>query len=368
MRRAWMLGALGPCLAGCLGDKAVDVSLELPTSQVSALYDTSCVSAVEIYVNGGNYPTDPDDYLRSCVDLDRSGATFADVKAQIHGKFDTKIPASGLSGVELYAFDGSCTASRTRDYDLLFFGSAAYIGGDTLPIQITPNATCTPSNIVIQPVDVLKYVKTGVCASSTWTTGKLALSTLSPLPFTNGETYWWGGQAAGFATTGSVAVQGIAQNIGPKSCLAIGLYTDDWYEVTCTPPPDQRVCATGTDVEAPMINLDVAFASIDSTKINRFGAMLVGAVVGPGPLANATVTIDPEDADKGEVVYFDMPAGVEDGIGALTPHAGTTTGPSGLFGIYTEALIHITVTAGGKTVQRTIAGNEDEATAVIVKL
>ena len=355
-------------LGGCWSDKAIDVTLDVPSAQVSALYDTSCVTAVEIYVDGGNYPTDRNDFLRDCIDLTRGGATFADIKAQIHGKFDLKLPASGISGMEIYGFDGTCNAASTRDYDLLFYGSAPYIGGDTLDLPITPNVSCTKTNIVLRPVDILKYVKTSTCAMSTWTTGKLALSTLSPLPFTNGETYWWGGQAAGLATSGSVAVQGIAQNVGAKSCLAVGLYLDDWYEVTCTPPPDQRLCATGADIEAPMINTDVAFGSTDSTKINKFGAMIVGAVVGPGPIANATVAIDPEDADKGEVVYFDLPPGVENGTGTLTPHAGSSTGTSGLFGIYSEALIHITVTSGGKVVKRTIAGNQDDATAVLVKM
>ncbi|MBL0212741.1 MAG: hypothetical protein IPQ07_02540 [Myxococcales bacterium] len=366
MRRAWLLGPCG-LLGACLGDAAVEVSLVVPNAQTSALYDTSCVTAVEVYVDGANYPTDVNDYLRDCIDLTKPGATFQAVKDQIRGKFDTAIPTSGMSGMELYAYNGTCDAARHRDYDLIFYASAPYIGGDTLSVPITPNISCVAQDAVIRPVDFLKYVKTQNCAMSTWTEGKLALATLSPLPFTD-ETYWWGGQAAGSAAGGLVALRGPYQNIGPKSCLAVGLYTDDWNEVTCIPSFDQRVCGTGAELEAPMINLNVAYASADPAKTNKYGALVVGAVLGPGPLAGATVTIDAADADKGEVVYLDMPPGVENGTGALTRSAGTATGPSGLFGIYTMAMVHVTITAGGKTVKRMIAGNEDAATAVFVKL
>ena len=92
-----------------------------------------------------------------------------------------------------------------------------------------------------------------------------------------------------------------------------------------------------------MIDLGVWGASQDQTMVNEFGALVIGAVYGTAPVANAQVTIDEADADKGQVVYFDMPAGVEDGIGALTPRAGTSTGPSGLFGIYTMSMLHVTI-------------------------
>jgi hypothetical protein len=363
MRRAWMILALG----GCWGEQAVDVNLVLPSAAVSATYDTSCVTAVEIYVDGKNYPTDDADFLRDCIDLDKPGATFQDIKNQIHGQFDTKIPTSGLGGIELFAYNGTCGAARHRDYDLLFYASASYTGGDELTLPITPNINCTPLDVTVRPVDILKYVKTQNCAMSTWTLGKLALSTLSPLPFTD-ETYWWGGQSSAPATGGLVNLRGTARDVGPNSCLAIGLYTDDWNEVTCTPPADQRMCATGAEVEAPMINDIVGYNTGDPSIINKYGGLVVGAVVGPTPVAGATVTIDPDYADRGKVVYFDMPPGVENGTGVLVPRAEQMTGPSGLFGIYTMSIVRFTVTAGGKTAKRTVGGNEDSLTALFIKL
>lgn len=358
--------ALGLGLGGC-GDKAVEVSLQLPSASVAAPYDTSCVSAVEIYVDGTRYPTDDTDFLRDCIDLAKPGATFSAIADQIRGKFDTKLPQSGLGGIELFAYNGTCGAARHRDYDLIFYGSARYTGGDELALPLTPNINCTPIDVAVRPVDLLKYVKTQNCAMAAWSTGKVALSTLSPLPFTT-ETYWWGGQAAAPATGGLVSLRGPAKDVGPNSCLAIGLYTTDWNEITCTPAADQRMCATGAEVEAPMIDEDVGYRTGDPGIINQFGGLAVGAVMGPGPIQGATVTLDPEFTDRAKVVYFDMPAGVENGTGVLTPRAEQATGPSGLFGVYTMSVVRITVTAGGKTVKRTLGANEDSLTALFIKL
>ncbi len=84
--------------------------------------------------------------------------------------------------------------------------------------------------------------------------------------------------------------------------------------------------------------------------------------------APRTVTIDEADKDKGEVVYLDMPPGVEMGTGTLTTRAGTSTGPSGLFAVYTQSLVRITISGNGKTVTRTVGTEEDYVSAVFVKL
>jgi hypothetical protein len=190
---------------------------------------------------------------------------------------------------------------------------------------------------------------------------------MSPIPFT-GETFWWGGQSIAPVTTGVATVRGLAEGIGPKSCLAASLITNAYYAVTCMPPADQRVCASGGELEAVMINLAVGFDSWDTTKINRWGSVIYGAVMGPGPIANATVELEEGDMEKGEIVFYDMPAGVETGVGTLTPRTGTTTGPSGLFGVYTRSPVRVKITANGKSVTRLIAVEEDYLAAVIVRL
>jgi hypothetical protein len=353
-------------LAAACGEKTVEMEMVLPSSSVSSQYDASCVRAVQVYLNGSTYPENVDDYVFDCVDVKESVSTFADVHDAIAGKFDLKLPSSGLSGVEVYAYSGACDASSPQDYDLAFYGSAAYIGQDPIEVPIVPNLSCTPSTVTIRPVDILKLVATKQCVDAAWNTGKLGLSTLSPLPFTD-ESYWWGGLSS-TAVANGVATLTAPTLVAPKSCLAVALYTTDWMEVTCVPPQDQRVCATGGEIEAPMINVDVGDRSIDNAKITEFGGVIYGVVVsGTQPVANAQVTID--DADRGIVVYYDMPAGTENGTGALTEVNGATgTNSTGLFGVYTESLVHVSITANGQTVKRVIGGNEDEISAVIVKL
>jgi hypothetical protein len=360
-RAVWILTILGGC-----GDKAVDVSLQLPGATTSAMYDTSCVTAVEVYVNGGNYPTDASDYLLDCIDVTKAAPTFGELRDRIRGQFEMKIPASGLSGIELYAYNGTCNAAFDRDFDLIAYGSAAYAGQDDIQLPVLPNLSCKQDSYQLRAVDILKYSKTANCDQSTWTGGRLGLASITPLPFT-GAANWWGGQAATPVNGGVVTVLGRAQGIGAKSCLAGWLDTDQ-DQVTCMPPAEQRVCATGGELEVPVINPAVGYSSANPAKISQWGSVVYGVVVGPGALANATVTLDPADNDKGEVVYFDLPTGVETGTGMLLAHTGASTGPSGLFGVYTESMVHITVTANGKSVKRLVGVEETYLSAVVVKL
>jgi len=363
MRSSWVPVVLVVALGAC-GDKAVQLSIQPPAAAVAAEFDPSCARAVSIYLNGGTYPNDGSDWVLDCVDLEAPVTTFASIRDQLEGQIDVNLPATGLSGVELYGFTGNC-GSEQRDFDLVFYASAAHIGDDELAMTMIPNLSCVPTDVRLKPVDVLKLSRSG-CAMADWTLGKLGLATLSPLPFTD-RTMWWGGAAA--PIVGGVATVRGNVKIGPNTCLAAGLYTvDEWTHVTCLPPADQRVCATGADYEVPMVDYNVWTASQDQAKYNVRGGLVIGAVYGTAPVMGAQVTLDEADRDLADVVYFDLPTGVETGVGALTVRPGTSTGPSGLFGIYTAAAIRISVTANGRTVQRSIAGNDEGASAVLIKL
>jgi hypothetical protein len=368
MRSVWILGLLGA--AGCFGDKAIEMTLEPPSLDVQAAFKTSCVGAVEVYLDGANYASDISDSRRACVDLDENAnkSTYTQVREAIQGKLDVKLPGSGLSGIEVFGYAGSCDAPRVADYDLIFFAAEPYIGGDTITLAMKPNLSCEPQDVTIRGVDVLKLVATSQCAMSAWTEGKLALATLSPYPFSD-STDWWGGSSQAPVVGGLATVRGNTK-VGPNSCLAIGNLTDDWNAVTCVPPADQRVCAAGAELEAPMVKYSVAMASQSSNLVNQEGGMVIGAVYSAGPVSGAVVTLDEADKALATVVYLDMPAGVETGIGSLIELTGATaTNAKGLFAVYTTAMVHVTVTANGKTVRRMIAGNAfDVATAVIVKL
>lgn len=368
MRSVWS-GVLGTVLSlgGCWGDSSIALSLQLPSAAVAAEFDTSCVRAVEVYLNGGNYPADTVDYFRDCVDVEEPGATFAEVRAQIAGRLETKLPASGLSGIEVYGYAGSCDAPGfRREFDLLFFGTSPYIGGDELSVAVIPNLSCAVDNVTIRPIDVLKLVRGG-CAAAAWPEGKLVVSTLSPVPFFD-STQWWGSTGATIA--GGVASFRGSTKVGPRSCLAVGLYEelDGWTNVTCVPPADQRSCATGAELEAPVIDIGVWVASAETSKLNEYGSLVIGAVYNGTPVAGAQVTLADADRDKAAIVYFDMPVGVENGTGGLLPTDATATGPSGLFGVYTSSMVSVTISASGRSVTRKIAGNTEAASAVVIKL
>jgi hypothetical protein len=343
-------------LSAC-ADEAIEVRLEVPNATLGAVYSPACTTAVEVWLNGANYPVDEEDSARSCVSLEgKPHATWNELLASIRGQYSAAMPDSGLGGIEVYGFTGPCSAGSINDYDLTFYSHTKYEGGSTFVAPITPNLSCEPQDVKVRAVDLLKLLKTNQCAQAVWAGGgKLATTTLSPYPW-NESTDWWGGQNGGtLAADGTATFRGLTK-AGPQSCLAIANYTGKWEAISCAGPADQRACATGTELEAPMIPLAVAAASQDLAKTTKWRALVIGAVWNATPLAGAVVTIDAAYKDMGEIVYFDMPAGVETGVGALTPRAGTSTGPSGLFGVYTGSVVKINITQNGKTVQRTVGG------------
>jgi len=352
-------------LAGCFEDKAIDLILKMPEPAVGAQYSPSCVASVEVWLNGKNYPTDEEDSSRDCISLDgKPRATWDDILGGIRGQYEADMPDSGLGGVEVYGFTGPCSAGPINDYDLVFFSHTQYTGGDTVVVPVTPNLSCEQQDVKVRAIDLLKLIKTGQCAQAVWTrVSKIAVTTLSPYPW-NDSIDWWGGQnGANIAADGTATFRGLTK-VGPDSCLAISSYTGVWESISCAGPPEQRACATGAEIEAPMIPLSVAATSQDLNKTTKWGSLVIGAAWGTAPLVGATVTIDPAYKDVAEVVYFDMPAGVELGTGSLTAHVGASTGASGLFGVYTKKMVKIIVTHNGRSASRMVGGYESEYSQV----
>jgi hypothetical protein len=353
-------------LVGCFDEKAIDLQLKAPPPAVASQFSPSCVVAVEVWLNGTTYPTNEEDTSRGCVSLEgKPKMTWDNVLASIKGTFEADIPDSGLGGVEVYGYAGPCTAGSLNDYDLVFYSHVRHDDESTLEIPIVPNLSCEQTDVRIRPIDVLKLIKTGMCAQAAWTRGKLAVTTLSPYPWTESLT-WWGGQNGANIVDGVATFRGLTKT-GPETCLAASSYTGVWESVSCIGPSEQRACATGVELEAPMIDFNVSAASQELPKITKWGSLVIGAAWGTAPLVGASVTIEP--ADAGEIVYFDMPAGVETGVGGLTPRGGTVTGPSGLFGVYTDKLVKITVTHNGRTATRMVGGYDSEYSQVaLIKL
>jgi hypothetical protein len=360
MRFAWLLG-----LAAACSDKTVDLALLLPSSQVAAEYDTSCVSAVRLYLVGKDYPT-TGDYTTGCYDLPPGtpNATFAQVRDAIAGRFEVDVPPSGLATLELYAHNGTCTASREYDFDLTFYAETPFIGQDPIELPVIPNLSCATSSVTVRAIDVLALVETNDCAMATWQGGRVALSTAAPLPSTS-TTLWWGGQINAPVVDGVATLTGSTKT-GPNTCLAIGFLDNlGFFGFTCVAPAEQRVCAQPGELEAPMVDYDLWNASLDLAKENLYGGMIIGAVMGSGgPVSGATVALDEPDQAKGQVVYLDPPIG----DGGFVERPDSATGPSGLFAIYTRSPVRMTITGNGTTVRRRAAAVSTYAGAMLVKL
>ncbi len=355
-------------LAGCFSEKAIDLQLEPPPAAIASQFSPSCAGAFEVWLNGADYPTNEEDSTRGCVPLaGKSIATWDELIAAVRDQYEADMPDSGFGGVEVYGFAGPCEAGAFHDYDLIFYSHVQYDGGETVKVPLIPNLGCDSVDVKIRPIDLLQLIKTGQCAQAGYTLGKMALTTLSPYPWTD-SLGWWGGQNGANITGGVATFRGLT-NTGPNTCLALSNFPGGGLSdsVSCVGPYEQRACATGTEYEAAIVNSNVATATQDLPRVTKWGSLVIGAAWGTAPLVGATVTIDPPTA--GEVVYFDMPPGVETGVGGLTVRAGTATGASGLFGIYTREMVKITISHNGKTATRMVGGYDSEYSQVaLVKM
>ena len=79
-------------------------------------------------------------------------------------------------------------------------------------------------------------------------------------------------------------------------------------------------------------------------------------------IAGATVDVDPLHA---QVVYLDPP----NAQGLLAPRAGaTSTGPSGLFAVYTDTITPVRISANGASSTVMLGATDDLYSAAIVVL
>ena len=363
--------------AAC-ADPAIDMKLVVPTDAVAASFDTSCVGAVQVYVDGKNYPTpDITDYKQACIPITTNPATFADLAAELQGKFDVAIPDSGLMGIEIYGFGGDCDQVENPpdgapEPDLSFFGSMPYIGQDEIDLTMVPNVSCTHAPVTVDLVDMLALNATKQCASATVTDSGAGadLGTLSPNQLMAGVNYYG---SNGAASTNSVAAFSGATTIGSEDCLAASAGSSATDGVSCVSTTGSTVCATGGQIEVPVINYTVAMASTDPNNIQNFGGVLFGTVWGTvgtvkQPITGATISLADPNA-KGTIVYFDQPAGVETGTGSLTLRAGaTSTDASGMFGLYANEIVDVTVTANGKTKTVRMAATASDPAAALVDM
>ena len=342
-----MRGAALLVLAACT-DPAVDMTLAAPAD--SASFDLSCVTAVDLLpIPVGDAQSldigyrENNDMIRTpCVDLATPPHSFADVEAQIRGKFDLPLPPGGLAAVEIRGRAGTCR-DLPAYHEAVFYGAASYdSGADTLRIPILHNISCDQATTyTVKPIDLVQLVKTKTCtpaASTTATifTGDVRPSELgglfSPLMFEAGPAF--GMLASGAASLGTY------KSSYAGTCLAAAWEDTNGFNSTCINPGMATACA-GTDVELPMVMTSYVQGSLtDST----YAGAVIGAVWSntgtPGPVANATIALDANTDAK--VVFGNV------GTTAFTPQAAaTSTDASGMFVVYASSVVGITVSAPG---------------------
>ncbi len=347
-------------------EPVVELSFRLPSADKGGDFNTSCVTAVDVFTNGTTYPATEGDYVRSCVQLSSSPDTFSELRSALAGKIDVQIPESGLGSVEVFARKGTCTVDASVPIgDLVFYAGAKYADADQLVLPIDAIASCDQAPVVVRPIDILKLTTgttKGDCAAAKAVDGPNSgadIGTMTPT-VASGVLYYNG--LSGASLTGGVAnVPGASMTIGPKSCLAVSSGDDAFGSLSCVDRNAPPVCANAGELEAPGIAYGFDIASLDQAKKNRFPGVVYGAVVGQNklPIQGATVEVDPK---HGEVVY------VEPGTGRLVPTGGTATGPSGLFMVYADSLVSVKVSSGVLSRTVTMGAISDAPAAALVLL
>jgi hypothetical protein len=328
-------------------------------------FDTSCISAVEVRVTGSNFLQDDKDFRRSCVEL-AGGASYTAIRDAIRGKFEVAIPDSGMTGIEIYGWSGptACNydGSGFVSPDLLFFGRGDYIGQDLVEIPITPNLGCARNQVNVRMVDMFAVVGGATCQVASTPVGNagVGIGTLVPRMYGEGSRFF--GNLTGAPLMNNVATFMGQTQTGPKSCLALDGGGEEWGGSTGCVIGGTAVCATSGETEHPSISNAVLanLENFDAQLMTKFPGVVFGSVWSNGApkttLAGATVTIDPI---HGKVIYVDPP-----NAAGLLPMRGdqSGTGPSGLFVLYTDTLVHAKITAGAASRMVTL-GSADETTA-----
>lgn len=371
------LGLLGLTLAaiGC-GDPAIELSLKLPPSaQIPANFDLSCVTAVEVKAVGneqGDGNTVPADVLSDCVDLTRAPATFADIRTAIAGKFEFRIPQSGLAGIMVRGTMGTC-ADKVRSFEANFYGGAAYYeGDDSLTVPLVPNVSCNQhTTYTVRPIDLGALVTTKQCAMAKPSGADPVVFTGDIRPRMLGSAFAWtvfdyGATGVVPDAAGKAAIAAYASVSSPKSCIAVGFDSSTSYAGSCTNPGAPTICGLPGELELPVLDDLIPGTSLDPALMQQYGVPVFGVVWKQSPAtttvkaAIAGATVELEDPTQGKVVYTQF------GAGKLTaiPNA-TSTGADGTFMVYLKGEATTLIVKQGASQQRLIVASSRDYPATV---
>jgi hypothetical protein len=265
-----MRPCLGLIMLVACSDPALEMALVLPDNDQD--WDTSCVQTIEVYTAGANYPDQANDYVGQTLDIsDNRAETYEDIRQAVRGKFDVAIPDSGLSAVEMYGWNGLSGFFNAGTFpELVFYSRVPYTGQDLIAIDLVPNLDCRTTNVTVRPIDLVKLLTTKSCAMAAVIDPDsfVSLGTMSPGLYKD-YLFGWGG-LHGAPLTNGVATFQASTTVGPQSCLAIYADTATLTTGQCT--TTTKACATGAELEAVMIDYDLAVNSLDTGISKRCAA------------------------------------------------------------------------------------------------
>ena len=374
----WFVAVAALC-AGC-GDPVIEMRLELPPADIASSFDVSCIGAVEVFVLGtdrGRLPTSdtdpgqPADDLDQCIAID-SVHSYSELRRTISGRFELDLPESGLAGVDVRGSTGTCKKDLAPG-DTMFYARAAYEGGDSLALPITPNLTCGGKRTeAVRPVDLLALTRTGLCPAllpdnvGSVYSGSIHALALLPAIFDENDDIG--------AMLGNVATLPLYVTSADETCvgLAYGENTGAMTTASCV-RRGAGVCSTATQIELPILDYNLAYQAANVATANQYGGWVIGGVWGPDTagtkvrLAGATLrAAKPADAERLKVVYADYPTGA---AGPRELPAATATNGTGLFIAYVGAPVDVIASAPGYADQtvRLASPNEPSTALILLK-
>ncbi|HEY5938799.1 MAG TPA: hypothetical protein VIU61_29305 [Kofleriaceae bacterium] len=354
---------LAAAVAGC-ADPVVEMSLRMPDADTGASFDTSCVRSIDVYAYGNDFPNSPLDKTRDCIDLTEPAATFSEIRREMLGNFDLRIPPNGLSEIEVYGHVGACEDNWEQvPPDMMFYGAASYSGDNQITIPLEGMVSCAMQTVSVRPIDVLALAANPAdCAAAA-----LADSAddsdgyvdLGQIMTTMDGPAWFGGDRTYAKLAGGLASMQARMTASKHACVGVSAYSGNQDTTSCMIQNQAKLCGAG-QWEVGTMDWMIAESLIDPAKAANWSTAIIGSVWVSAPtkgaVSGARVTVDP---DLGEVQYVEP--------GATVTRNLTGTGTSGLFVLYTDSIVDVTISGGGGSRTVRLGGDPDViATSLVV--
>jgi hypothetical protein len=324
-------------LAAC-SDPVLEMHLALPGSDATHNFDLSCTGAVAVQVIGKDLGDAQAEILRDCVDLSGPPQSFDDIQRAISGRFSFGMPRSGLLGVQLTGFQGSCNDSLDS-HEAVFYGGAPRGGSDSLTIPLVPNISCGATQpYPVRVLDLATLTLTDTCAAPPDATTVFAAD-IHPRMIGDAAPRMMleRGVSSVSAPAGKGTVQAYAAAVDSRSCIALGYQGTLDGGARCMDHDAWTLCGEGDEDEVASLPRQVIMDSTDPALVRQYGPPVFGAVwelsdsFVKSAIGGATVAL--QDPAQGKVVYVDTPGILT--LTTLTPiENARSTAASGLFVVY----------------------------------